>query len=55
MVFKIALLLLVAWLLGVLGLYNLGDVAHFVLLVGLMFLLMAFLDARHGVVTRPGK
>jgi len=46
MLFKIALLLLVAWLIGIGGLYRAGDLVHVPLLVGLMLLLLAFLRAR---------
>jgi len=46
MLFKIALLLLFVWLLGVLGVYDVGTLVHVPLLVGLMLLLLAFLKAR---------
>jgi hypothetical protein len=52
MLFKTALVLLAAWLLGVLGLYSLGDLVHVLLLVGLMLLLLAFLRARDAAVRR---
>jgi hypothetical protein len=39
MLLKIAFVLLIAWLLGVLGLYRIGDLVHVLLLVGLMLLL----------------
>lgn len=41
MLLKAALLLLVAWLLGVVGVYNVGTLVHVLLLVGLMLLLFA--------------
>jgi hypothetical protein len=50
MVFKIALILLTAWLLGVIGVYNVGDIVHLLLLVGLMLVLLAFLRAREAAV-----
>lgn len=50
MYFKIALVLLVAWLLGVAGVYRIGDRVHVLLLVGLMLLLLAFLKARDAAV-----
>ena len=50
MLLKIALVLLVAWLLGVLGLYRVGDLVHVLLLVGLMLLLLGFLKAREAAV-----
>ena len=46
MLLKFGLLLLVAWLLGILGLYRLGQNIHIFLLVGLMLLLLGFLKAR---------
>jgi hypothetical protein len=54
MLFKIALLLLAAWLLGLVGLYNIGDLVHVLLLVGLMLLLLAFLRARDAAEGRAG-
>lgn len=61
MLLKVALVLLVAWLVGVIGLYNIGDLAHGLLLVGLMLLLLGFLRARdaagavRGANERSGK
>ena len=52
MLFRIALVLLAVWLLGVVGVYNIGDLVHVLLLVGLMLLLLAFLRARDAVVRR---
>lgn len=52
MLFKIALALLAVWLLGVLGLYPIGDLVHVLLLVGLGLLLIAFLRARDAAVKR---
>ena len=46
MLFTIALTLLAAWLLGVLGLYNVGNVVHVLLLTGLLLLMLALLRAR---------
>ena len=43
-----------AWLLGVLGVYRVGDVVHLLLLVGLMLLLIAFLKAREAATRRAG-
>jgi hypothetical protein len=48
MLFTIALVLLAAWLLGIIGVYRVGDAVHVLLLVGLMLLLFAFLKARDG-------
>jgi hypothetical protein len=52
MLFKIALVLLVAWLLGVLGIYRVGELVHILLLTGLMTLLLGFLKARDAALRR---
>jgi Family of unknown function (DUF5670) len=52
MLFKIAFVLLVAWLLGVLGVYPGGELVHVLLLIGLMLLLLALLRARDAAVRR---
>lgn len=52
MLFKIALVLLGAWLVGILGVYSVGDLVHVLLLAGLMFLLLAFLRAREAAMRR---
>lgn len=52
MLFRVAFVLLIAWLLGVLGLYRVGDLVHVLLLVGLMVLMLAFLRARDAAVRR---
>jgi Family of unknown function (DUF5670) len=52
MFLKAAVVLLVAWLLGVIGVYKIGDLAHVLLLVGLMLLLVAFLRAREAAAPR---
>ena len=52
MLFKVALLVLGAWLVGVLGVYSLGDFVHLLLLVGVMLLLIAFLHARDAALRR---
>jgi hypothetical protein len=57
MLLKLALVLLVAWLVGVLGVYNIGDMVH-VLLVGPMLLLLGFLKAREATIVasqHPGE
>ena len=46
MLFKVALVLLTAWVLGLVGMYNAGNLVHALLLIGLMLLLLAFLRAR---------
>jgi hypothetical protein len=52
MLFKIALSLLVAWLIGVLGVYPVGQFVHVLLLVGLALLMIAFLRAREAAARR---
>jgi hypothetical protein len=52
MLFKVAFASLIAWLLGVLGLYRVGDLVHVLLLVGLWLLLIAFLRARDAAARR---
>ena len=43
---KIALVLMAAWLAGVLGLYDIGDAVHLLFLVAGMLLLLAFVRGR---------
>ena len=52
MLFKVALILLAAWLLGLFGVYRIGDLFHVLLVVGLMLLLLGFLRARDAAVRR---
>jgi hypothetical protein len=52
MLFKIAFVLLSLWLIGVVGVYNVGDLVHVLLLVGLMLLLLAFVRARDAAARR---
>jgi hypothetical protein len=52
MLLKVAFVLLLAWLLGVVGLYRIGDLVHVLLLVALMLLLLGTLKARDAAVTR---
>ena len=52
MLIIIACVLLTAWLLGVLGLYSIGDLVHVLLLVGLMLLLLGVLKARETATAR---
>jgi hypothetical protein len=50
MLFKFAALLLIAWVFGIVGLYDGGDLVHVLLLVGLTLSLLAFLRARDAIV-----
>ena len=52
MLLSSAVVLLIAWLLGVLGLYRIGDLVHVLLLVGLMLLLLGALKARDAAAAR---
>lgn len=52
MLFKMAIALLAMWLLGVVGLYNIGTLVHALLLVGLMLLLMAVVKTRDAAARR---
>jgi hypothetical protein len=52
MLFKTALALLVAWVIGVLLVDRAGDLVHVLLLVGLGLLLLAFLRARDAAIRR---
>ena len=53
MLFKAALVLLAIWLLGLVGVYRVGDLVHVFLLVGLMLLLLAMLKARDALLRPP--
>jgi hypothetical protein len=46
---KAALPLLAVWLVGVIGLYEAGNLVHVLLLVGLLMLLLGILKARDAV------
>ena len=52
MLLKIAFVLLIGWMLGVLGLYRIGDLVHVLLLIGLMLLLLGALKARDAAAAR---
>ena len=53
MLVKAGLLLLVVWLIGQSGLYDIGDVNHVFLLSGLMLLLLAVARAREAAMRPP--
>jgi hypothetical protein len=52
MLFKTAVALLAAWLVGVAGLYKVGNIVHVLLLVGLLLLLLAVLKSRDAALGR---
>ena len=53
MLFKASLVLLAIWLLGLVGVYRVGELVHVFLLVGLMLLLLAMLKARDAALRPP--
>jgi hypothetical protein len=55
MLSAVALTLLVVWLIAVGGPFEVGQMAHGLLLVGLMLLLLAFLKARDAATSRARK
>jgi hypothetical protein len=52
MLFKIGVVLLLAWLLGVIGVYSVGDRIHVLLLSGLLLFLLALAKARDAAAAR---
>ena len=50
MLLKIAIVLLMVWIIGVVGVFEVGDLVHVLLLVGLMLLLLAFVKAREAAL-----
>jgi hypothetical protein len=54
MLFKVALALLLAWALGIAGVYAVGQIVHVLLLAGLLFLLLSFARAHDAATHRQG-
>ena len=54
MLFKAAITLPAIWLLGMVGVYHVGDLAHIFLLVGLLLLLLAMLKGSDAALRPPG-
>jgi len=54
MLFTTALVLLVAWLLGVIGVYTVGKPVHVLLLISLLLMLLALVKARDAELRRVG-
>ena len=52
MLFKVAFALFIAWLLGVLGVYRIGDLVNMFFLVGGLFFLLAVAKARDAATAR---
>ena len=53
MLVKTATALLIVWLLSMFDVYRVGDLAHVLLLVGLVVPLLAVLKARDATMRRP--
>jgi len=49
MLYTIAVILLVAWLLGFVGIYTIGSFVHVLLVVALVLVLVGFLSGRRVV------
>lgn len=50
MLLKTALVLLAVWLVGVLGVYDIGDAVHLFLMAGGMLFLLGFMKARDAAI-----
>lgn len=50
MLYTIAVILLVAWLLGIVGLYTVGAVVHVLLVVAIVLFLVGLLSGRRTLV-----
>jgi thiamine transporter ThiT len=54
MLAAVALVLLLAWVLGIVGAYDVGDLVHVLLLVALWLFLLAFATGREAAVHSKG-
>ena len=54
MLIKGSIALLIIWLLGIFGVYRVGNLVHVFLLIGLMLLLVGVLKARDDALRRTG-
>ena len=50
MLLTLALILLIAWLLGVVGTYTIGSIVHLLLVIALVLFLVNFIGGRRTVV-----
>jgi len=50
MLYTLAVILLIAWLLGVVGTYTIGGIVHLLLVVALVLFLVGLLTGRRTVV-----
>ena len=53
MLFKVSIVLLLLWSVGKWGGYNVGELVHVLLLIGLMLMLLAVLRSRDAAARRP--
>jgi hypothetical protein len=51
MLFKVSLVLLAGWLMGVFGVYSVGRLHHVLLLVALMLMLLSFARTREAAMS----
>ena len=50
MLFTLALILFVAWLLGLVGVYTIGSIVHVLLVIALVLFLVGIIQGRQTVV-----
>jgi hypothetical protein len=50
MLLTLAVILLIAWLLGVVGTYTIGSIVHLLLVIALVLFLVNFISGRRTVV-----
>jgi uncharacterized membrane protein len=50
MLYTLAVILLIAWLLGVVGTYTIGAFVHVLLVIALVLLLVQFISGRRSVI-----
>jgi hypothetical protein len=50
MLYTIAVILLIAWLLGVVGTYTIGAFVHLLLIVAIVMILVGFISGRRPVI-----
>jgi hypothetical protein len=50
MLYTIAVILLIAWLLGIVGTYTIGAFVHLLLVVAIVMILVGFITGRRPVV-----
>ena len=50
MLYTLAVILLIAWLLGVVGTYTIGAFVHVLLVIAIVLLLVGFISGRRTVV-----